>query len=47
MFDNLYADFICLMDGIFYEGYTEQFAAEFPKEFTEEYNQFCENYSKA
>jgi hypothetical protein len=44
MIEAIYADFVRFMDEIFYEGYAEQLAKEFPEQFNIEWNEFVERY---
>jgi len=46
MVEDLYTDFVCFMDSIFYEGYAEELAKENPEEFTFEFNNYLDNYLK-
>lgn len=39
-------DFIAFIDSIFYEGYAEQLAAQYPEEFNRQLNQYLDEYFK-
>ncbi len=39
-------DFIAFIDSLFYEGYAEQLAAQYPEEFNRQLNQFLDEHFK-
>jgi hypothetical protein len=43
MIEKTLQEFTEVMDGLYYEGFTEQFAREYPKEFLDELNQFLDS----
>ena len=47
MIEALYNDFLLFMDSIFYEGYAEQLAKENPEQFTMEWTNYLDQYSKS
>ncbi len=42
---NFIDAFIDALNSIFWDGYAEQLAKENPQAYTQEFNQFCENFS--
>ena len=39
-------DFIAFIDSLFYEGYAEQLAAQYPEEFNRQLNQYLDEHFK-
>jgi len=42
MIEQVLHDFTQFMDSLYYEGFTEQFAKDYPKEFLDEFNQYLD-----
>ena len=43
--ESAYHDFINYMDGIFFDGYAQTLASEHPQQFTNQFNEFINQYS--
>ena len=41
---EVYDEFISFLDAVMFEGFAEQYAKEYPAEFTTELNQFYDSY---